>query len=78
MEMERKLFFPHIVIEKERKSANGNPFSREPWRCCARVEIPFTGCLMRQSRGVIKCQTNAERESRSKRQPHVTARSVHR
>lgn len=30
-----------------------------------RVEIPFAGCLMRQSGGVIKCQTNAERESRS-------------
>jgi len=42
----------------------------------ARVEIPFAGCLMRQSAGVIKCQTNAERESRSERLP--TARSVHR
>lgn len=35
----------------------------------ARVEIPFAGCLMRQSTGVIKCQTNAERESRSERLP---------
>lgn len=58
--------------ERKRKSANGNPFSREPQRCRARVEIPFAGCLMRQSRGVIKCQTNAERESRSERLPHGT------
>lgn len=43
--------------------------NREPRRRRARVEIPFAGCLMRQSRGVIKCQTNAERESRSERQP---------
>jgi len=33
------------------------------------LTIPFAGCLMRQSGGVIKCQTNAERESRSGRLP---------
>jgi len=64
--------------ERERKSANGNPFNREPRRRRARVEILFAGCLMRQSRGVIKCQTNAERESRSERLPHGTAWSVYR
>lgn len=67
-----------LHVERSRKKGKEceweNPFSREPRRRRARVEIPFAGCLMRQSRGVIKCQTNAERESRSERLPHGTAR----
>lgn len=79
MKMERKSSFPHGEREAERERERErvrmeNPFSRESRRRCARVEIPFAGCLMRQSRGVIKCQTNAERESRSERLPHGTAR----
>ena len=51
--------------QTEKKREREREREREAVAHAARVGIPFAGCLMWQSRGVIKCQTNAERESRS-------------